>query len=103
MAIKHAVLGLLLERRGYGYELMQRLEGRLGPAWKLNPSTVYAALDQLEDEGMIVGCTREREERGERPQPVRYVLAFKGRARRRSSPRGRGGHRAGRRRRSPGR
>jgi DNA-binding PadR family transcriptional regulator len=55
MAIKHAVLGLLLERRGYGYELLKRLEGRLGPSWQLNPSTVYAALDQLEEEGLISG------------------------------------------------
>jgi len=60
MAIKHAILGLLLERRGYGYDLMQRLEARLGPAWQLNPSTVYAALDQLEDEGLIVARESDR-------------------------------------------
>lgn len=53
MPIKHAVLGLLLERPGYGYELMQRLEGRLEPAWQLNPSTVYAALERLEGEALI--------------------------------------------------
>ncbi len=60
MAIKHAVLGLLLERHGYGYDLMQRLEERLGPAWQLNPSTVYAALDQLEDEGLILARQPEQ-------------------------------------------
>lgn len=60
MAIKHAVLGLLLERRGYGYDLIQRLEQRLGPAWQLNPSTVYAALDQLEDEQLILARQPER-------------------------------------------
>jgi DNA-binding PadR family transcriptional regulator len=53
MPIKHAVLGLLLERPGYGYELMQRLERRLEPAWQLNPSTVYAALERLEGEALI--------------------------------------------------
>jgi DNA-binding PadR family transcriptional regulator len=62
MALKHAVLGLLLERPGYGYDLMQRLETRLGPAWQLNPSTVYAALDQLEKEELIVGRQPDEEE-----------------------------------------
>jgi DNA-binding PadR family transcriptional regulator len=62
VAVKHALLGLLLERRGYGYDLMQRLEARLGPAWQLNPSTVYAALDQLEEEELIVGRQPDEEE-----------------------------------------
>jgi DNA-binding PadR family transcriptional regulator len=47
------VLGLLIERRGYGYELVQRLSERLGEAWRLNPSAVYSALDRLEQEGLI--------------------------------------------------
>jgi DNA-binding PadR family transcriptional regulator len=46
-------LGLLVERRGYGYELVQRLIRRLGTAWQLNPSAVYTALDQLEDAALI--------------------------------------------------
>lgn len=53
MSLKFGVLGLLLERRSYGYELVQRLTDRLGPAWQLNPSAVYAALDQLEDTELI--------------------------------------------------
>jgi DNA-binding PadR family transcriptional regulator len=57
--VKYAVLGLLVERRSYGYELMQRLERRLGPAWQLNPSTVYAALDQLEAEELTVCCPEQ--------------------------------------------
>lgn len=51
--LKFGVLGLLVERRGYGYELVQRLGDRLGNAWQLNPSAVYAALDQLEDDRHI--------------------------------------------------
>lgn len=53
MSLKFGVLGLLVERRSYGYELVQRLSERLGPAWQLNPSAVYAALDQLEDGALI--------------------------------------------------
>lgn len=59
MSVKHAVLGLLLERRSYGYELGQRLSGRVGPAWPLSPSAVYAALDQLEAAGVVEGQLRE--------------------------------------------
>jgi DNA-binding PadR family transcriptional regulator len=43
----------LIERRGYGYDLVQRLSQRLGAAWQLNPSTVYTALDQLEGAKLI--------------------------------------------------
>jgi DNA-binding PadR family transcriptional regulator len=51
--VRYGVLGLLIERRGYGYELVQRLRARLGSAWQLNPSAVYTALDQLEADGLI--------------------------------------------------
>jgi DNA-binding PadR family transcriptional regulator len=51
--VRYGVLGLLIERRGYGYELVQRLRARLGSAWQLNPSAVYTALDQLEAAGLI--------------------------------------------------
>lgn len=53
MATKYAVLGLIMERRGYGYDLAQRLAERLGPAWQLNPAAVYQALNQLEADGMV--------------------------------------------------
>jgi DNA-binding PadR family transcriptional regulator len=58
MALKHAVLALIAERRGYGYELVQRFEERIGPGWSLNPSAVYPALDQLERAGLAVGAVR---------------------------------------------
>lgn len=58
MSLKHAVLALIVERRGYGYELVQRFEERVGPAWQLNPSAVYPALDQLERAGLVIGASR---------------------------------------------
>ena len=51
--LRYGVLGLLIERRGYGYELVQRLSARLGSVWQLNASAVYTALDQLQDGGLI--------------------------------------------------
>lgn len=56
--LKYGVLGLLIERRGYGYELVQRLTQRLGAAWQLNPSAVYTALDHLESDELIRGRWR---------------------------------------------
>lgn len=58
--MKQAVLGLIVERPGYGYELIRRFNERLGVAWDLNSSTVYAAIDDLYDRGFIV----VRDERG---------------------------------------
>ncbi len=60
MSLQYAVLALVLERRGYGYDLAQRLEERVGPAWRLNPSAVYPALDQLERAGFVTGVARAR-------------------------------------------
>ena len=46
MSAKHAILGLVIERPGYGYQLVQRLEERFGSS-AFAPSGVYSALDQL--------------------------------------------------------
>ncbi|HTU79239.1 MAG TPA: helix-turn-helix transcriptional regulator [Solirubrobacteraceae bacterium] len=57
MSAKHAVLGLVIERPGYGYQLARRLQERCG-AWGWEPSGVYGALDLLAREGNV------RSERG---------------------------------------
>jgi DNA-binding PadR family transcriptional regulator len=46
MSAKYAILGLVIERPGYGYQLAQRLEERFGFSG-FAPSGVYSALDQL--------------------------------------------------------
>jgi DNA-binding PadR family transcriptional regulator len=46
VSAKYAILGLVIERPGYGYQLAQRLEERFG-ASAFAPSGVYSALDQL--------------------------------------------------------
>jgi DNA-binding PadR family transcriptional regulator len=66
MSLKHAVLALVVERRGYGYDLAHRLEERVGPAWRLNPSAVYPAIDQLERAGLVSGAARSRAARSTR-------------------------------------
>jgi len=54
VSMKQAVLGLIVERPGYGYDLIRRLNERLGATWDLNASTVYAAIDNLYERGFIV-------------------------------------------------
>lgn len=52
MSVKHAVLGLVIERPGYGYELVQRLEQRI-EGWRPSETAVYPALRSLRTDGMI--------------------------------------------------
>jgi DNA-binding PadR family transcriptional regulator len=51
--LRGALLGLLLERPGHGGELVSRLKGLLGEAWRINYDDVYRLLKQLEDEGLV--------------------------------------------------
>lgn len=52
MSAKHAILGLVIERPGYGYQLAQRLEERFGSS-SFAPSGVYSALDQLSRDELV--------------------------------------------------
>lgn len=53
VSTKHVVLGLVIERSGYGYDLQQRIEERFG-FLGLSDTVVYRALDRLETDGHIV-------------------------------------------------
>lgn len=66
MAVRHAVLGLLAERRGYGLELASRLNDRLGSGFAVPVGTVYTALNALEADGHAVVTRRVRRGNQER-------------------------------------
>lgn len=51
--IRTAALLLLAEEPRNGYQIMQELEERTNGAWRPSPGSVYPALAQLEDEGLI--------------------------------------------------
>jgi DNA-binding PadR family transcriptional regulator len=51
--IRTAALLLLAEEPRNGYQIMQEVEERSGGAWRPSPGSVYPALAQLEDEGLI--------------------------------------------------
>src|SRR5438128_12124350 len=51
--IRTAALLLLAEEPRNGYQIMQEVEERSGGVWRPSPGSVYPALAQLEDEGLI--------------------------------------------------
>src|SRR5215217_2387296 len=51
--VRAALLVLLAEEPHNGYGLMQEIEARSGGAWRPSPGSVYPALSQLEDEGLV--------------------------------------------------
>jgi DNA-binding PadR family transcriptional regulator len=51
--VRAALLLLLEEEPRNGYQLMEEIERRSGGAWRPSPGSVYPALAQLEDEGLI--------------------------------------------------
>jgi DNA-binding PadR family transcriptional regulator len=51
--VRAAVLLLLEEEPRNGYGLMEEIERRSDGAWRPSPGSVYPALAQLEDEGLI--------------------------------------------------
>jgi DNA-binding PadR family transcriptional regulator len=66
MSARHALLGLLLQGPAYPYQLADRLEERLGPAWSVDSGQLYKTIKQMEEEGLIVligGAMDDRDER----------------------------------------
>lgn len=52
--VSWGLLGLVIQRPSYGYELVQRFERTYGEALELSsPSQIYTALDALEKRGLI--------------------------------------------------
>jgi DNA-binding PadR family transcriptional regulator len=57
--VRIAILSLLSEKPRHGYELMKEMETRSGGSYRVSAGTMYPALQQLEDEGMIVSETQD--------------------------------------------
>jgi len=70
--VRAAALALLTEEPRNGYQLIQEIAERSGGVWQPSPGSVYPALQQLEDEGLIQAETPE----GGRK---RYLLTGEGR------------------------
>ena len=69
--VRAAALSLLAEEPRNGYQVIQEIAERSGGLWQPSPGSVYPALQQLEDEGLIQAETPEGGRR-------RYVLTSDG-------------------------
>ncbi|HTA13946.1 MAG TPA: PadR family transcriptional regulator [Solirubrobacteraceae bacterium] len=68
MSAKNAVLGLVIERPGYGYDLARRLQERFGSSG-FAPTGVYSALDQLSSEALVRSAGSRADATTERAAP----------------------------------
>lgn len=57
--IRTALLAVLAEGPGHGYDVMQKLEEKTGGAWRPSPGSVYPTLQLLEDEGLVRSEVRD--------------------------------------------
>lgn len=57
--IRTALLAVLAEGPGHGYELIRRLEEKSDGAWRPSPGSVYPTLQLLEDEGLVTASERD--------------------------------------------
>src|SRR5262249_58969705 len=69
--VRSAILRLLAEEPRNGYQIIQELTERSRGVWRPSPGSIYPALQQLEDEGLI----QAEEQEGRR----RYHLTDAGR------------------------
>jgi DNA-binding PadR family transcriptional regulator len=57
--IRTALLVVLEDGPGHGYDLIQRLEEKSDGAWRPSPGSVYPTLQMLEDEGLVRSTERD--------------------------------------------
>ena len=62
--VRAAALALLAEEPMNGYQIIQQISERSGGLWQPSPGSVYPALAQLEDEGLIEAQAAEAGRRG---------------------------------------
>jgi DNA-binding PadR family transcriptional regulator len=74
--VNWALLGLLIERTGYGYDLFQRFERTYGGALELScPAQIYKALTALEGRGLIERLPADEAAPAELRQPKPHYRA----------------------------
>ncbi len=57
--IRTAVLLILAEEDGHGYQVIQALEAKTEGAWRPSPGSVYPTLQLLEDSGLATSSTKD--------------------------------------------
>lgn len=78
-SVRGALLGLVLERPGHGYDLANRLAARLGETWLISEKDIYRLLKELWGYGLLE-LREERKARGQQTRLVYYPTASTARA-----------------------
>jgi len=73
VSVQNVVLGELVRRRGYGYQLHDRLRELLTDVFGFSETAVYPALQALEKRGLIVEVARAPSRRDDRWSNPRIV------------------------------
>jgi len=66
MSARHVVLGLLLQGPAYPYQLADRLQQRMGPAWRINSGYLSQTFKRIEREGLVEPVDSVAERRSNR-------------------------------------
>ena len=53
MSLRHALLGLLADRPGSGWDLLKRFESSLAFVWPATQSQLYTELGRMADDGLV--------------------------------------------------
>jgi len=69
--LEYTLLGLLRQRPQYGYDILQNWDKNLGIIWKVKPGRLYAALNKLEQSGLVSAQLESGEN-----APARKVFAL---------------------------
>ena len=72
--VRAALLLLLDEEPRNGYQLMQEIEQRSAGVWRPSPGSVYPALQQLADEGLVEATGDDRKVYGLTDAGREYVI-----------------------------
>jgi DNA-binding PadR family transcriptional regulator len=57
--VRAALLIVLLDQPGHGYELIQALEAKAEGRWRPSPGSVYPALHLLADQGLVTATEQD--------------------------------------------
>ncbi len=77
MNARHTLLGLLLDGPTYPYQLAERLQKRLGPAWRINSGYLSQTIKGMERDGLIERIDRGiQSEKAPHSKKNRHVYAI---------------------------
>ena len=74
MSISHSILAILSLGDCHGYQIRSEIESRTGAAWQINVGQIYATLDRLERDELVLAEVANSEGQ------IRYAITEKGRA-----------------------